>query len=360
MSKVSVRWVVLAAVITGVALSAMGASKKAVKPTPPNPTTAVQSGSVPGSDKPVAPTSAPATGPANVMAYVNGQPIMMDELNDILLYSYGLPVAQQLIANELVRQEAAKYNLTVTDADIKAEHDSTLVLMFPELKDQGQREKTFTEFLVRKSVTRHQWDMTMRRSALLAKLAKVTLKITDQDLEQAYTDQYGRRVIIRHIQLPSLGDAQAALRELQQGADFGELARKKSTNPTRATGGLLPPISEATVGMPTAIKDAALAFKKPGALSDVIKTGTAFHILKAEQILEAQNVRFDSVKDKIRADLAADRIRQGQTQILEGLVRQANLDGKIQMVNPVLQQTEAEAKAAAAEAGNQGAVEPAQ
>ena len=53
------------------------------------------------------------------MAYVNDQPIYLAELNRLLIHGYGMAVALQLFANELVRQHAERKNVTVSEADLE-------------------------------------------------------------------------------------------------------------------------------------------------------------------------------------------------------------------------------------------------
>jgi len=297
------------------------------------------------------PSYAPATTPATatskagsqIMATVNGQPIYMDDLNEILLYSYGMPVAQQLVANELVRQEAQRKNVSVTDEEVKAEHERTLVQLFPEVTEPGQREKGFQEFLVRRSVTRKQWDFTMTRNALLARLAQPQIKITEADLRKAFGDLYGRRVVVRHIQVASVNQAQEVLDQLKAGADFAELAQKKSTSPTRVNGGLMPTISSTTTEISPAIKEAALAMSEVGEISPAIQSGTAFHILRLEKILEPDKVKFEDVKDDLQTQVHLVKVQQLSQQLLMELIRKGQETGQIQYKNPVLQNLNEEA-----------------
>lgn len=287
-----------------------------------------------------APASSPAALPAagEVMATVNGQPIYMNELNDILLYSYGITVAHQLVANELVEQECRQQKVSVTPQEVQQQHLSSLEQMFPEV-ESTQRQRAFEEYLIGKGVTQKQWDFTMRRLAQLAKLAEPRVNITDEDLQSYFGEMYGRRVVTRHIQMASLAEAQDVLAQLEKGGDFIALAQSKSISPTRANGGLLSPISATSREFPPAIKEAALALNKVGQLSTVIQAGTAFHLLKLEQIIPPQNVKFEDVKAKLQSQLHQSRIQMLQQRILLDLIREAQDKGSIQFINPVLKET---------------------
>ena len=287
-------------------------------------------------------TSAPASAPAPItlppdytglMAYVNGQPVAMDALLDLLVQGYGLTASQQVIATELVRQEAAKENITVTDDETAQMTDRTLQEMFPSVSEADQRQRLLEQLLVRNHVSRRQWDLTMRRNVMLDKLVQPAIQITDEILREELANQYGRRVVVRHIETASLTDAQNLLRELRDNkADFAALAQKHSLNATGKTGGLLPPVTENSAGIPPVIRDVALKMKTIGEISDPIQAGTAFHILKLEEIQEPQNVTFEEVKDKLARDYRQRQSRQLMQKLLQDLIVKA----KIEYVKPIL------------------------
>jgi parvulin-like peptidyl-prolyl isomerase len=303
-----------------------------------------------GSPRPAAPApaSAPAAGP-EVMATVNGQPILMNDMYDLLLQNYGLGVAQQLIANELVRQECERRKIVVTDQDVRRQHEEALRVNFPTL-DPKQREQALEKYLESarpngQKLNRKQWDFTMRRLAQLAKLAEPRIKITDDELLQAFNDSYGRKVVVRHIELGSLRDAQDVLAKLEKGADFLQLVREKSRNATTvANGGLLMPISRATTGCPPAIKDAALSMTKVGQISPVVQAGEVFHVLKVDQIIAPQDVQFADVKEKLRQQVHDTRLQGAQGEILMSLIAEAKKKGTVKFTNATMRQVWQEAE----------------
>lgn len=312
-----------------------------------------------GAPHAAAATPAPATAPtagAEVMATVNGQPIYMGDMYEHLLQNYGLGVAQQLIANELVRQECERRKIVVTDKDVQREQDEALRVNFPTL-DPKMRQQALEKYLASprpsgQKLNLKQWSFTMRRLAQLGKLAEPRVKITDDELQQAYNDTYGRKVVVRHIMLASLAEAQDVLAKLEKGADFLQLVRERSKNPTTvANGGLLMPISRATTGFPPAIKDAALSMTKVGQISPVIQAGEAFHVLKVDQIIAPQDVRFEDVKEKLRQQVHDVRLQAVQQEILMSLIAEAKKKGSVQFTNPIMKQVwqEAEREDAAGE-----------
>jgi foldase protein PrsA len=285
--------------------------------------------------KPPVAASEPTSMPA-VMATVDGRPIYMSDLNDLLVRAHGVAMAYQLVAGEMVRQAAEANHLSATDREVQEEGDRTMAEMFGLVERGGQRERLLDEWLRQRGMSYKQWQMIMLRNVLLRKLVEPRVTVSDEDLAKEFGRQYGRKVQVRHIQTESLTSAQQALKKLEEGADFAELARQMSVNPSAAEGGLLPPIDQDSRTLPPALTEAALALKRVGETTDPIQVETAFHILKLEKIIEPQNVKFADVKDKLSQDVRRRRLRSESQKLLGELIKAAQDGHRIQYVDPVL------------------------
>lgn len=277
--------------------------------------------------------SPPATQPARAVALlVNDRPVYLDSLTDLLLRNSGLAVVQHLVASELVDQLAAKEQVTITDKEIEEQSVQAVKEMFPEIAEPEQRQRALNQYLSGRNFSVQQWDVVMRRNALLAKIAAKRVKVTDEDLHNEFGNQYGRRVIVRHIQVASLADAQKVLAELKQKPDFEAAVRKYSISDSAVSGGLLPEISDKTPGLPPALRQTALTMRKPGEISDAVSAGSTYHILKLEKLVEPQNVKFEEVRAKLAEAVHRKQLRQIQGQLLADMIRTAKID----YVNPIL------------------------
>jgi len=273
---------------------------------------------------------------SDVMAYVNGKAIGMDGLHEILVRAHGITIARQLIANELVRQALAVKGLAVTEKDVEAESDRVLTQVFPDVDSDERREELLGQLLAQKGLTLDEWRLTMKRNAMLRKLLEPEIEITEPQLREQFVLEYGGKVRIRHIQVDTLADAQKALKEIRDGADFVRMVVKFSTHTSAKTGGLVPPFGETTPGVPPAMKQAALALKQIGEVSNPVQIGTAFHILRLDEIIEPQDVKFEDVKDTLAAGLKERQIHAMRAQRLKDIVRQAQEAGQIRYVHPGL------------------------
>ncbi len=281
------------------------------------------------------PATSPAGGeapPAAVMATVNGRPIYMDELTAPLLEAHGVRMAEMLIANRLVSQEAARKGVTVTEQDVARENALMLRGIFGEELSPDQRDRMLTELLRRRGLTRGLWRRTMWRNATLRKMAEPRVKIGEPMLKAEFARQYGKKVQVSHIQLPTLTDAEKILNLLKGGKDFAELAKRYSTNTTTAAkGGLLPVFSRDDTRVPQAMRDAAFELK-PGQTSSIVQAGNEFQVLKLHKRIIPPDVDYESVKEKLREDLRDSLIERVQREILARLRGSA----AVEYVNPIL------------------------
>jgi peptidyl-prolyl cis-trans isomerase C len=124
---------------------------------------------------------------------------------------------------------------------------------------------------------------------------------TDDAMKKVYDDAAKQisgeqEVHARHILVETEDEAKAIKAELDKGADFAELAKKKSKDPGASDGGdlgfftkeqMVPEFSE-------------VAFKlEPGKISDPVKSQFGWHIIKVEEKRNRKPPEFDQVKGQI-------------------------------------------------------------
>lgn len=281
----------------------------------------------------------PASQPARaVMAYVNEEPVYMEELVDLLLRGPAKGYARQLVRRQLVRQEMQRRKLTVTDAEVDAEVGRILKNMVPDAKSDRDRRSVLDRLLDQRQISPKQWMLSVRTAAELRKLAEPRVKITDELLRSEFGLRYGRQVVVRDIEVAALTKAQEILRKIEAGEDFAKLAWKHSIADTASNGGLRPAIGPRTKNVAEAVRQAALSLKKTGEISDLIQAEQTFHILKLERVIEPKGVKFEDVRDRVERAVREDMIRYHQKVILDKLTRAA----KIEYINQVLRHRMAE------------------
>ncbi len=275
----------------------------------------------------------PTSGP--VLARAGEIQVTLDQLERPLLEAYGLNILLNLTQLELVKNMVAKTHVTVTPDDIARERQMTIENMFTDsnrkmtdkietLRAKNQdaeaqklmaemhkdNEKAFDQFLADKHIGKADFDIVNETNAYLRKLAEplVKGKITDQQLKDAFGALYGEKVKCRHIQCANLQEIQEAKRRLGAGDPFAKVAMEMSRNPsTGPLGGRLEPFTLQVQGLPETFKAAAFALK-PGEVSDIVQAEGSYHLILLEERIPPKVVKFDDVKESIRADMESKGI----------------------------------------------------
>src|SRR6266702_3285872 len=105
-----------------------------------------------------------------------------------------------------------------------------------------------------------------------------------------------QEVHARHILVETEGDAKAIAEELKKGADFAELAKKKSKDPGASDGGDLGFFTKDQ--MVPEFSTVAFALE-PGKISDPVKSQFGWHIIKVEEKRSRKAPEFEQVKAQI-------------------------------------------------------------
>ncbi|MGA7328095.1 MAG: peptidylprolyl isomerase [Rhodomicrobium sp.] len=177
---------------------------------------------------------------------------------------------------------------------------------------------------------------------------KVREAVTEAQAKAAYQEQIAKiapepEVRARHILLKTEQEAKDVVKQLKNGADFIELAKKSSDGPSAQTGGDLGYFSRGQMVKP--FEDAAFALK-PGQISDPVQTEFGWHVIKVEDRRNRPVPSFDEVKDQLMASLVQNQLKT----VVQGLRSSA----KVEIVDPELKKAiEDDAKAAAIEAAQE-------
>jgi peptidyl-prolyl cis-trans isomerase C len=125
--------------------------------------------------------------------------------------------------------------------------------------------------------------------------------VTDDNMKKVYEDAAKQitgeaEVHARHILVETEAEAKTIVDELKKGADFAELAKKKSKDPGAADGGDLGFFTKDQM-VP---EFSAVAFAmEPGKISDPVKSQFGWHVIKVEEKRNRQAPAFEQVKPQI-------------------------------------------------------------
>jgi peptidyl-prolyl cis-trans isomerase SurA len=323
-----------------VVATALGGCKKSAGPLPPVPAGSggvlVRAGEAP----PIPETQAVID---RVVAVVNGDVIMMSELQEAIALSSrdsrpasNAPEVERAVLNRLVDhrlqvQEAKREKIEVTEDDLRNLIDDFVK------RNGGDRAKIESQFqslgVTWESLRRELRDQLLAqrvRSRRVVRRATVTESEVDQYLAQN-RDKFeaGLKYHAVHLAVmaePSTSPAawEAAKREIESivtalagGADFTELARSRAKDPAGGDLGWL-----ARGELDAAFERPLLALQK-GQITEPIRSGAGYHILKLADREELTAERLVDARQQVRDLLLQKKGQERLDEWLEALRRRA-------------------------------------
>jgi peptidyl-prolyl cis-trans isomerase C len=228
---------------------------------------------------------------AQNLALVNGKPVPSSRVKALQqqVEASGRPVTpevldqikQELIAREVFMQEARKRGL-----------------------DASEDYKTQLE-LARQTILIRQ---------LFADFQKKN-PVTDADIKAEY-DKFaaangGKEYRARHILVEKEEQAKAILASLKKGGKFEDIAKKQSKDPgSGANGGDLDWASAGN--FVKEFSDAMVALKKGQTTDAPVKSQFGFHIIRLDDVREAQLPKFEEVKPQIAQQMQQTKMSEFQ------------------------------------------------
>ncbi|MDC2982984.1 peptidylprolyl isomerase [Pseudomonadota bacterium] len=191
-------------------------------------------------------------------------------------------IQEQLIIQELQLQRGQEFGIRISDGElnqtfiqIAANNGVNLEQFIKDYEASGQSYEKLREEIRR--------DMIIQR--VQRGIVSGSINITAQEIEgflatEEAIAQLTPELLVRQIQVSSLEAAETILLRLEEGEDFEAIVEEKSINQNKSQGGLMPwrKINEMPSVFADAIRDQSLGF-----VSEPIKTGSGFHLLKLEE-----------------------------------------------------------------------------
>ena len=191
-------------------------------------------------------------------------------------------IQEQLIIQELQLQRGEEFGIRISDGElnqtfitIAANNGVNIEQFISDYEASGQSYEKLREEIRR--------DMIIQR--VQRGIVGGSINITAQEIagflatEEAIA-QLTPELLVRQIQVGSLEAAESILSRLEEGEDFEALVEEKSISQNKSQGGLMPwrKINEMPSVFADVIRNQSLGF-----ISEPIKTGSGFHLLKLEE-----------------------------------------------------------------------------
>jgi len=260
-------------------------------------------------------------------------------------------VIDDLLRKRLIAQEIERRRIVISPTDID---DRTEIEFERILKQNNLTEEQAAQILQRQGRTLESFKRELRQAVelhlqteRLRDLVVGPIEPTEQELS-AYLEEHredydtpeevhARHILIRVPEGASEAEIAQAKKqiedikkELENGADFAELAKKYSQDPGSApNGGDLGFFRRGQ--MVREFEDAAFSLE-PGQISDPVRTQFGFHLIKVEEKKPAQHPELAQIRERVLKDyIAAERDRR-----FEQFYAELKAHAKIFIADPVL------------------------
>ena len=275
------------------------------------------------------------------VALLAGSPVYAEDANPVLAKVNGAEIRQSDVA---LAEEELGPSLAQMDPATKKDNvlsfliDMKIVAKAAEDKKIADRD----DFKTRLAFARNRLLM----DNLLAVEGKAAT--TDEAMKKVYDDASKQitgeqEVHARHILVETEDEAKQVEEELKKGADFAELAKKKSKDPGASDGGDLGFFTKDQM-VP---EFSTVAFTlEPGKISDPVKSQFGWHVIKVEEKRNRKAPDFEQVKAQIETYVT----RKAQADYVTKLRETAKVERMDQAAAETTGKSDAKADAAKPEA----------
>ena len=156
--------------------------------------------------------------------------------------------------------------------------------------------------------------------------------VTDEAVQAAYDERFAnaeptQEFNAAHILVETEEEATAVKQELDDGADFAELAKEKSTGPSGPNGGALGWFSP---GMMVPEFEQAVMELEPGAVSEPVQTQFGWHVVK----LNETRMQDAPPLEEVRAEIEGELQRAAVEARVAAIVEETEIEKSIEGIDP--------------------------
>jgi len=152
-------------------------------------------------------------------------------------------------------------------------------------------------------------------------------KPTEQEDRAEYETQVGllphQEYHVAHILVATEGFARKLIAELEKGANFSEVAKRESMDPSKTNGGDIGWLTPDRIMKPFA--DAMLALKKGEYTHKPVQTQYGWHIIRVDDIRDVTPPTFDQVHQRLDQVVQAKKFKA----YTDGLMKSAQVEKKL-------------------------------
>ncbi|WP_025729872.1 peptidylprolyl isomerase [Atopobacter phocae] len=223
----------------------------------------------------------------------------------------------------LILEKALEPNVKNTK-EIK---DEVTAQVASQVAQYGGDEKVFEVALKRSGLSNVQmYKDSLYVAKMMDKYIESKIDTSDKELK-AFYEKWTPKIEADHILVQNEDEAKELIKQINEGADFAELAKKHSLDSGSAqNGGKLQPFGKGE--MDPAFEAAAYALEKEGEVTQTpVKSQYGFHIIKL--IKGAKKEAFDKAKEEIKKEYIDQKIKDSNFR--QDIIAQLIKDEKVEV-----------------------------
>lgn len=258
-------------------------------------------------------------------AILSNESITWADLNRPLAEAAGAAVLEEISLDRLLAKEMQLRNLTLEPGAAEREEEHLREAMGVAAGvAPGQQGDLLMQLRSSRGLGEQRYPALLRRNAMLRRMVREEVNVTQEDLRQAFEIRYGQRFQTRLILTKMEREAGEAADRLRAGEPFADVATRISIDPSRLRGGFIGAISPADPSYPMALRK-AIAAARPGAASSVFALEQGYAIVLVEQVIPPTETNFDAVASGLEREVRLVRERAAMDRLASQLLRAANI-----------------------------------
>jgi hypothetical protein len=283
--------------------------------------------------------AAPITSDPAVVT-IDGQPIGWTALRDELSELGGGAVVRERALDVRLRAELASRGKSLDPGAVDRER----ALLADSLASTGGSGTDTEDLTLRlrraQGLGERRFAALLERTAMLRQLVQADVVVSDATVAQAFAIGHGPRHRARLITMGSHAQTASLRAELlargggaELSAAFSRAALDRSTDESRGSGGVLPPLSTEDPLWPSTIRS-AVSQMKPGELSPVLALERGFALVLLDEVIPADGKSLEQVRPMLERQV---RLRQERL-LMDRLAQQLLQGGRgVRVLDPALQ-----------------------
>ena len=247
-------------------------------------------------------------------------------------------VLKKLIDTELLYQESQKRGILIDDATVNQE----LVNFKKRFSDEEKFKKAMSSRmgLSTESDIKTYIKHRMSIKKFIDEEFVEKIKVPEKEIKDYYDSHPGyfkrpEEVKASHILIKvspkadeskkndALDKIKKIQKRLQEGEDFGTIAKESSECPSSKKSGDLGFFGRGRMAKP--FEDAAFSLK-PGEISDIVETRFGYHLIKVVEKRPETTIKYDTIKDRIKQQLKEEKLEKEVITFLEKLNKTAKIE----------------------------------